>query len=145
MKAKSASKSTPPLSPTAQIVLGGLSLCFFYLFLSGFFFSLFSTHRMYGLPLMLHLIVGLLFALFLCAFLILYSDNFSSFCFQNLFFWLFALSGLSLVVTSLLMMLPVFVYQTQKALFEIHRYSALISVLISVLFLYTAFLENESK
>jgi hypothetical protein len=89
--------------------------------------------------------------------LILYSKNFSlivqktkeknhlSFRLQNIFFWLFALSGLSLMVTSLFMMLPLFVQQTQTALFEIHRYSALLSVLSSVLFLYSAFIENEQR
>jgi hypothetical protein len=62
---------------------------------------------------------------------------------KNILFWLFVLSGLSLVTTSLLMMIPIFVYQTQLVFFEVHRYSALVSVLTALGFLHTSFSKNE--
>ncbi|MFW6139833.1 MAG: hypothetical protein ACOC5S_00580 [Acidobacteriota bacterium] len=143
------------VSQTEQILLGGLFFCFVYLFVSGFSFSLFSTHRMFGLPLLFHVSLGCLFAVLLCVLLILHAKNFD-FLDQkngkehkllvkakNILFWLFVLSGLSLITSSLLMMIPIFIYQTQLVLFEIHRYSALVSVLTAVGFFYAFFSENE--
>ncbi|HZX11201.1 MAG TPA: hypothetical protein VFG01_09685, partial [Acidobacteriota bacterium] len=62
---------------------------------------------------------------------------------KNILFWLFVLSGLSLATTSLLMMIPIFIYQAQKVFFEVHRYSALVSVLTALGFLYTSLSKNE--
>jgi len=146
---------SPFLSKADQIILGSLFFCFVYLFGSGFYFSLFSTRRMFGLPLMFHMIFGCFFALLMCAVLILYAKKFNfldqetekkhKFLFnvKDSLFWLFVLSGLSLVTTSLLMMIPLFIYQTQLVLFEIHRYSALVSVLSALGFLYASFSKNE--
>jgi len=142
-------------SKKEQIILVSLFFCFVYLFGSGFYFSLFSTHKMYGLPLMFHMIFGCFFALLVCAVLILYAQKFSLLgqetekkgslllSVKNILFWLFVLSGLSLVTTSLLMMIPIFVYQTQLVFFEVHRYSALVSVLTALGFLHTSFSKNE--
>jgi len=147
----------PFFSKTEQIILGSLFFCFFYLFVSGFYFSLFSTHRMFGLPLMLHMIFGCFFALLLCAVLILYANKFNFleqeteekhkllWNVKRALFWMFILSGLSLVATSFLMMIPIFIYQTQQVFFEIHRYSALVSILTAPGFLYTSLLKNEKK
>jgi hypothetical protein len=144
------------LSKTEQIILGSLFFCFVYLFVSGFYFSLFSTRRMYGLPLMFHIIFGCFFAVLVCAVLILYSKKFDFFDqktknkhkllskIKSALFWLFVLSGLSLVTTSFLMMIPIFIYQTQLVFFEVHRYSALVSVLTALGFLYTSISKNET-
>ncbi len=135
-------------SITEKIIWGGLLLSFLYLFLSGFFFSLFSLHRMFGIPLMFHIVLGGLFALFLCVCLFLSAKKFSSplsFSFENILFWVFMLSGLFLAGTSLCMMFPLFTYRTQLFLFELHRYSALTATLSAVLFLYTAFSKNEKR
>jgi len=145
------------LSKTNQIILVLLFLCFVYLSVSGFYFSLFSRYRMYGLPLLFHVILGCFFALLVCAVLLLYAENFSflnretekkhklSLKVINILFWLFVLSCLSLVTTSLLMMIPVFIYQTQLVFFEVHRYSALVSVLTALGLLYTSLSKNEKK
>jgi hypothetical protein len=135
-------------SITEKIICGGLVLSFLYLFLSGFFFSLFSLRRMFGIPLLFHIVLGGLFAVFLCVCLFLYAKKFSfslSFSFENVLFWVFMLSGLFLSGTSLCMMLPLFTYRTQLFLFELHRYSALTAILSAVLFLYTAFSKNEKR
>ncbi|MFO7979359.1 MAG: hypothetical protein R6V00_00825 [Candidatus Aminicenantes bacterium] len=143
------------LSKTAQVISGSLFFCFVYLFGSGFYFALFSTRRMYGLPLMFHMIFGCFFALLMCAVLILYAKKFDFLDqekekkhkflpnVKDSLFWLFVLSGLSLITTSLLMMIPIFIYQTQLVMFEVHRYSALVSVLSALGFLYTSFSKNE--
>jgi hypothetical protein len=144
------------LSQTEKIVLGGLSICFLYLFASGFYFSLLSLHRMFGIPLILHITMGGLFAIFFSLALIFYSRYFCTFKHKkdapkltlkskNILFWLFTASTFSLITTSLCMMVPIFVYQAQVVLFDIHRYSALVSVLTSLLFLYIAFTKNEKK
>ncbi len=139
-------KLHPELSVTGKIVLSGLGLSFIYLFLSGFYFSLFSLHRMFGIPLMFHIITGAFFAVLLCLCLFLYAEKFSfSFSCQNVLFWLFMLSGFFLVTTALCLMPPIFVYQTQIVIFELHRYSALVSVLTGVLFLYAAFRKHEQR
>jgi len=131
-----------------KIIWGGLALSFLYLFLSGFFFSLLSWRRMFGIPLMFHIVLGGLFAVFLCVCLFLSAKKFSyslSFSFGNILYWIFILSGLFLAGTSLCMMLPLFTYRAQLFLFELHRYSALAAALSAVLFLYAAFLKNEKR
>lgn len=155
LRYKKQKKINISLSKTEQVILGSLFFCFVYLFGSGFYFSLFSTHRMYGLPLMFHMIFGCFFALLMCAVLILYAKKFDFLDqetekkhklllnVKNSLFWLFVLSGLSLVTTSLLMMIPIFIYQTQLVFFEVHRYSALVSVLSALGFLYASFSKNE--
>jgi len=133
---------------TEKIIWGGLVFSFLYLFLSGFFFSLFSLRRMFGIPLIFHIVLGGLFAVLLCVCLFLSVKKFSfilSFSFQNLLFWIFMLSGFFLSGTSLCMMLPLFTYRTQLFLFELHRYSALTAILSAVLFLYTTFSKNEKR
>jgi hypothetical protein len=136
------------LSITEKIIWGGLALSFLYLFLSGFFSSLFSLRRMFGIALLFHIVLGGLFAVFLCVCLFLYAKKFSlssSFSSENILFWIFILSGLFLAGTSLCMMLPIYTYRTQLFLFELHRYSALTATLTAVLFLYTAFSKNEKR
>ncbi len=136
------------LSITEKIIWGGLVFSFLYLFLSGFFFSLFSLRQMFGVPLLFHIVLGGLFAVFLCVCLFLSAEKFSfslSFSFKNILFWIFMLSGLFLAGTSLCMMVPLFTYRTQLFLFELHRYSALTATLAAVLFLYTVFSNNEKR
>jgi hypothetical protein len=49
-------------------------------------------------------------------------------------FWLFAAAGFLLTLTALLPMLPLLRTAGQKLLFELHRYSALVSAVAAIVF-----------
>ena len=129
-----------------------ICLCcsFFYLTASGFLFALLFPRRLYGFPLMLHVCAGGVFAVSLALALVLRArfyvfspeeekteKNFSS-TRSWIFFWLFIVAGFLLINTALVMMLPLFSLRIQIYLFEVHRYSALIAVLVAAAFLYFA-------
>jgi hypothetical protein len=108
---------------------------------------------LYGLALLLHVVLGALFALCLCLAVLLrarfYTWNQGDFAAANLntneggrklwqvvLFWIFVASGLVLVVTALFQMLPQFSLRTQLIVFEVHRYAALEILLAGIAFLY---------
>jgi hypothetical protein len=128
---------------------------FLYLAASGFFFAIFIRRGLYGFPLLLHVVAGLVFAacLTLAAFMRGRDYAFNpravalpadlkavgkiSVKPRDLiggFFWLFVLAGFSLAVSALLAMLPWFHYQGQVLLYEWHRWSALVSLLAALAF-----------
>jgi cytochrome b subunit of formate dehydrogenase len=123
---------------------------FFYLAASGFLFALLFPRRLYGFPLMLHVCAGGVFAVSLALALVLRARSYvfspeeekieknSSSTRSRICFWLFIGAGLLLIVTALVMMLPLFSLKVQIDLFEVHRYSALIAVLVAVTFVYFA-------
>ncbi len=138
----------------------GLTVSFTYLAASGFAFAVFSQRGLFGIPLLLHVASGGVFALSLAVFLFFrvkeyaaLSDSISkensslSSVFNSppprllssVLFWVFVLAGLALTVTALGSMLPYFSFETQVGLVEAHRYSALISVLAAMAFLDLAF------
>ncbi|MCK4430798.1 MAG: hypothetical protein KAW19_05795 [Candidatus Aminicenantes bacterium] len=131
-----------------------LGLSFLFLAASGFLFTLLGTQRLYGLPLLLHVLAGGLFAVSLSLVVVLRARCYS-FDIENpelkkdlpawrqkILFWLFVVSGFLLIITALAMMLPFFSLNSQQDLFEVHRYSALVALLSAAAFTYFALLEE---
>jgi hypothetical protein len=138
----------------------GLSGSFAYLAASGFAFAVFSARGLFGIPLLIHVVAGGVFALSLTVFLLFRVKEHAAVIdsieiknsslesvlknpprrlLSSVLFWIFVLAGLALTITALGSMLPYFSLETQVGLIEVHRYSALISVLAAVVFLDLAF------
>jgi hypothetical protein len=138
-----------------------LAASFVYQAASGLFFAVFSPRGMFGVPLLLHVSLGGLFAVSLAFTLIWRARDYrldrqeaaafeSMACpvFKNLskslvrkfLFWAFAAAGLCLMVTALGSMLPYFSFESQKAMIVVHRYCALVAFLASLNFLDIAIL-----
>lgn len=128
---------------------------YLYLAASGLLFAFFVPRGLYGIPLLLHVIVGGFFAACLTLIILvkgkdyLLSPRRFSLDIQSLdprswsvtvamvqrtLFWLFAAAGLLLVLTALLSMLPWLATPGQKLVLTIHRYSALASILAALAF-----------
>lgn len=136
-----------------------LALSYVYLALSGFFFAWFIRRGLYGFPLLLHVSAGALFALSLTVILFLKArfylpenlkelsaeqDAAGFYCpalkrsfprvyLQAVAFWIFVLAGFFLILSTLGSMLPYFDYPAQILFFNLHRWSALASVLAAFL------------
>ncbi len=144
------------------IICLGLSFCF--LAASGFPFALWSEQRLFGIFLLLHVMLGGVFAICLPLALISRARHYSfdtrdpvhgqaasppegksttSTPWSKIFFWLFSTSGLCLIVTALTLMLPYFSLTTQMDMFEIHRYSALVSLLSALAFTYFSRVDDK--
>ena len=136
----------------------GLALSYCYLLLSGFLFA-FIRVRLYGLALLLHVVLGALFAVCLCLAVILraryYTWSEEVLSPANLktkagkkklwliiLFWIFVASGLVLVVTALFQMLPQFSLRAQLVVFKVHRYAALEILLAGIVFLYFSLVDD---
>ncbi|MHB8055458.1 MAG: hypothetical protein ACYDH3_09445 [Candidatus Aminicenantales bacterium] len=131
---------------------------FVYQAASGLFFAVFIRRGLFGLPLLIHVMSGGLFALGLAAVLIARArayrfDQGESVAFpvfknlsvefaRKVLFWVIAVLGLVQVATALASMLPVFTFNTQVALLMIHRWSALGLTLAAVLFFDLTLLER---
>jgi cytochrome b subunit of formate dehydrogenase len=137
----------------------GLSFSYCYLVASGFLFA-FIKVRLYGLALLLHVVLGGLFAVCLCLAVLLrarfYAWNEEDLAQANLktkagkrkiwqvvLFWIFVASGLVLVVTALFQMLPQFSLRAQMIVFEVHRYAALEILLAGIAFLYFSLVDGQ--
>jgi cytochrome b subunit of formate dehydrogenase len=132
-----------PNPPRQRWIFLGLVLSFLYLALSGFVFALFFTGPLRGIFLMAHVSLGGLFAVCLALAVVIrarvydFGDESHPRGAQDgrllfvtrLLFWVFAGSGLLLIVTALLMMLPWLAQPGHVRILDLHRYSALISVL----------------
>jgi len=135
-----------------------LAFSYCYLVLSGFIFALIRV-RMFGLVLLLHVVLGGLFAVCLCLAVILrarfYTWDVKELAPANLktkagkrkiwqivFFWIFVASGLVLVVTALFQMLPQFSLRAQLIIFEVHRYAALEILLAGIVFWYFSLVDG---
>jgi hypothetical protein len=136
-------------------------LCFLYLAGSGFFFAVFITRGIYGLPLVGHVVLGGLFAVLLAALLLwrardyrfdkreeadferfagpVFKDVSKAFV-RKLLFWTFAFFGLVLILTALLSMLPILPADAQPTLVLFHKYSALIALLAAIVFVDITFI-----
>jgi len=144
------------------IICLGLSFCF--LAASGFPFALLSGQRLYGIFLLLHVMLGGVFAVSLPLALISRARHYSfdredteheraaslsggtgtsHTPWSKIFFWLFAASGLCLIVTALTLMLPYFSLAAQMDMLEIHRYSALVSLLSALAFTYFSRVDDK--
>jgi hypothetical protein len=132
-----------------------LEASFVYLAISGFGFAIFSRRGMFGLFLLVHVVAGGIFAICLTVALIFKARDYRSFVknkssekvhaslsrmfisahnLKIIFFWAFVISGLLLIATALGSMLPIFSFDAQKVLLEVHRYSALVSLLSAIAF-----------
>jgi hypothetical protein len=137
----------------------GLAFSYCYLVASGFIFA-FIRVRLFGLVLLLHVVLGGLFALCLCLAVLLrarfYTWNMEDLASANLktkagkrkiwqivLFWIFVASGLVLVVTALFQMLPQFSLRAQLIVFEVHRYAALEILLAGIAFLYFSLVDDS--
>jgi hypothetical protein len=150
--------------PWIRWVASGLVLSFSYLAASGFAFAVFTSRGIFGLPLLFHFIAGGIFAV--CLTVVLFfrarehaflskkngppefpvdalSQVVSGLPLLSILFWLFVISGLFLVATALLSMLPYFSFKTQMGLVETHRYSALVALLTVIVFLDTIFAPKD--
>jgi len=141
--------------PLLKWVFVGLSASFIYLAASGLAFALLSPRGLFGIPLLLHVVAGGLFAVSLAADVIFRAKEYGSIIEvftaggrpmgyllglfsrplrQSVLFWLFVISGLALVSTALFSMLPYFSFRTQVGLVETHRWCALAAVLAAMAF-----------
>lgn len=142
----------------------GLVLSFLYLAASGFVFAIFSSRAIFGIPLLVHVISGGIFAVCLAAVLVFRAKEhaflaekigplefsqgtlsriLSGPILQSILFWLFVVSGLFLVATALFSMLPYFSFRAQIVLADVHKYSALAALLTAIAFLDTALLPED--
>ncbi|MCR4395894.1 MAG: hypothetical protein NUW07_04055 [Candidatus Saccharicenans sp.] len=136
-----------------------LSLCYVYLAFSGLIFAWLVPRGLYGYPLLLHVAAGALFAISLTIILFLKAREFlpdklglraatqdkrGFWCpllgkhlprsyLAAVAFWVFAVSGFLLAASTLGSMLPYFNYPAQILFFNLHRWSALASVLAAIL------------
>ena len=144
------------------IICLGTSFCL--LVASGFTFALLSAQRLYGTFLLLHVVLGGVFAVCLPLAMISRARYYSfttedvrhaqaasspggksaiPTIWSKIFFWLFVTSGLCLTVTALTLMLPYFTLVAQLVLFEVHRYSALASLLSAIAFTYFSRVDDK--
>jgi hypothetical protein len=127
----------------------GLLVSFLYLASSGFVYALFCSRPLTGIFLMAHVGLGGLFALCLVPVVMIRAGIYALSSPGNegadsqdpapplvsrLLFWVFAGSGLLLILTALLMMLPLFAQPGHALTVELHRYSALAAVLSALAF-----------
>jgi hypothetical protein len=150
--------------PVVRWVAIGLGASFAYLAASGLAFAVFTARGMFGIPLVLHVVVGGVFAACLAAFVVLRAkDNVAapeSFVFDRfslrdfprtlphgllrpVLFWVFVVSGLALTVTALGSMLRFFTFDAQVGLIQVHRYSALASALAAIALFDVVFLAKD--
>jgi len=137
-------------------IFAGFGLSLAYLAASGLFYALFIPRGMSGFPLLGHMGFGGLFALTLAALLLwrgrayvpdrCETEVFEAFAcpiFKNLsksllrkiLFWALAFFGFALIASALGSMLPLFVFDAQRAFIGVHRYAALGLVLTAVVFI----------
>ena len=128
---------------------------FLFLAASGLLFAFFVPRGLYGLPLLLHVIVGGFFAASLTLIVLVKGKDYllspkrfsldvraldprswsvTVAMVQRTLFWLFAGAGLLLILTALLSMLPWLATPGQRLVFSLHRWSALASVLAAIAF-----------
>jgi hypothetical protein len=138
-----------------------LAASFVYQAASGLLFAVFSPRGMFGVPLLVHVSLGGLFAVSLAFTLIWRArayrlDRQETVAFESLafpvfkslskplvrkfLFWLFAVAGLCLMVTALGSMVPLFSFNAQKTMIIVHRYCALVAFLAGLTFLDIAIL-----
>jgi len=154
---------TQRYKPRERWIFICLALSFCYLILSGILFALLGL-RLFGLFLLLHVILGGLFAVCLCLAVVLraryYVWDTEIFkgrkgamnlktkpgirkLWQIILFWIFVASGFVLIITALSQMLPYFSLRTQLVLLEVHRYAALESLLAAIAFFYFSFIDDS--
>jgi hypothetical protein len=126
----------------------GSTLSYLVLFTSGFLFSALGLIRLQGVPLLIHVSFGGVFAA--CAALTLlfrsgdYQFESSPFIISGLF-WLFFFSVFILIVTALAMMLPFVSMLWIQTAFVFHRIFAIISVISISFLIFFILTKSDSK
>ena len=135
-----------------------LAISYLFLVLSGFVFAFIGV-RLFGMFLLLHVVLGALFAVSLCLAVVLRARYYvwheedgaaanlktregKKKMWQVILFWIFALSGLVLVAAALGQMLPSFSLRAQLSLFEVHRYAALGIFLAGIAYWYFSYMDE---
>jgi hypothetical protein len=128
---------------------------FLYLAGSGGFFAIFIPRGLFGFPLVGHVMAGGLFAVSVTILVLFKARNFitarrpaplawsildprrmgiTAARVRVWAFWLFVAAGFMLTASALLPMLPLLRTPGQKLMFDVHRYSALVSVVAAAVF-----------
>ena len=120
-------------------VFFGLILSFLFLAISGFLFFLLIPRGLYGLPLLLHVAAGGIFAVCLSMVVVWRARDYVLDVVQpillKVMFWTFVVSGLCLIITSLSSMISFLSMQFQIGMIGWHRVSALVSLVSVSIFL----------
>jgi len=137
-------------------IWAALALSFCYTAASGLAFAIFVPRGLWGVPLLLHVMAGALFAVSLVAVVVVRARRYGFEpekgradveCLvcpvvklipvplaRTAAFWAFSAAGIVLTATALASMLPWFVYTAQLAFIVIHRYAALAATLAAIAF-----------
>ncbi len=136
----------------------GLAGSTVYLVLSGLVFSWIGV-RLFGLALLLHVVLGGVFAVCLCLAVLLRARYYTwkteemvpanlrtaagkRKAWQIVLFWIVVASGFVLIVTALFQMLPQFSLRAQLLIFDIHRYAALEILLAGMAYSYFSLIDE---
>ena len=122
-----------------QGIFAAFAVSFGFCAASGLVFAAFVHRGIFGVPLLLHVMSGGLFAVSFAALLLLRAGAYRPDAGpapggRVSLFWLLAAAGLVLVVTALAAMLPLFPFRAQFLLLDIHRYAALAALLAAIVF-----------
>jgi len=126
----------------------GSTLSYLILSISGFLFSALGLIRLHGVPLLIHVSFGGIFAACAAMTLLFRSGDyqFESSPFRiSGFFWLFVLSVFILIVTALAMMLPFVSLLWIQTAFVFHRYFAIISVISISFLIFFSLTKSDNK
>jgi len=143
---------------------GGLTVSLLYQAASGFFFGIFFRRGMFGLPLLVHVMSGGLFAISLAGVMLLRArdylpdrkesaafeafacpilKNLSRVFVRKILFWVICGLGLLQITTALGSMVPLFTFRTQQVMITFHRYSALAMLLAAIVFIDITFIPQR--
>lgn len=128
-------------------VFFGLIFSFLFLAVFGFLFALFVPRGLFGLPLLLHVAAGSIFAVCLPMVVVWRARDYTLDVPQPLFlkimFWTFVVSGVCLIFTALSSMLSFLTLQIQVGMIRWHRLFALVSLASVSAFLYYSLNREE--
>jgi cytochrome b subunit of formate dehydrogenase len=129
---------------------------FLTLAITGFYGVIWPEHAMHGLRLLVHVAVGPVFAVSLAALAVMRADACrmgarasrlpERFSFgQKVCFWVFLLSGLSLIVTTSVSMMRILEPDQQSSVIELHRWSGLVAIMAAVVYGYLAVIHRRVR
>ncbi len=118
----------------------GLILSFLFLAISGFLFALLVRGGLYGLPLLLHVAIGGIYAICLSMVVVWRARDYKMDVLLPILlkvtFWAFVVTSLGLIVTSLSSMISFLSMPFQTAMIRWHRLFAFVSMVSVSFFLY---------
>ena len=137
-----------PCGLLEKILAAGLGLSFTYLALSGLVFALIPGVPIHGLFLVLHVILGGMFAICLTLLVLFRAGDFffdstraeapvtQETIIWKALFWLIAAGGAMLILTALVPMLPLLTHTGQIQALSLHRFASLFTLLAFISFIY---------